>query len=120
MTLAPRLLSVVILGVSLAALAAQAVVSFRLTGAASVLALFWVMAAYFTVLINLIVAVSFGVMLLTGRIGSAGWHGGLVLWIGTVGLIYHTVLAGIWEPQGLGWWADQGLHTATPVLVGVW
>ena len=120
MTLAPRLMSVVILVVSVAALAAQAVVSYRLTGASSVLALFWVMAAYFTVLVNLIVAISFAVILVTGRIGSAGWHGALVLWISTVGLIYNTVLAGIWQPQGLGWWADQGLHTAVPVLCLIW
>ncbi len=120
MTLAPRLMSVVILMVSVAALAAQAVVSYRLTGASSVLALFWVMAAYFTVLVNLIVAVSFAAIFMTGRIGSAGWHGGLFLWIGTVGLIYHTILAGIWAPQGLGWWADQGLHTAVPLLCLIW
>ena len=115
-----RLLTIVIFAVSLAALAAQAVVSYRLTGAPSLPVLFWVMAAYFTVLVNLIVAVSFGVILVTGRSGRAGWHGGLLLWIGTVGLIYHSVLAGIWQPQGLGWWADQGLHTATPLLVAVW
>lgn len=120
MTIAPRLMSVLIFVVSIAALAAQAVVSDRLTGADSILVLFWVMAAYFTVLVNLIVAVSFGLIAVTGRIGSAGWHGALVLWIGTVGLIYHTVLAGIWQPQGLGWWADMGLHTAVPVLCAVW
>ncbi len=115
-----RLLTIVIFAVSMAALAAQAVVSYRLTGAPSLPVLFWVMAAYFTVLVNLIVAVSFGVILVTGRIGSAGWHGGLLLWIGTVGLIYHAILAKIWQPQGLGWWADEGLHTATPLLVAVW
>ena len=120
MTKLARLMCIVIFATSIAALAAQAIVSDRLIGAGSLPQLFWVMAAYFTVLTNLIVAVSFGAMMATGRVFSAGWQGGLLLWIGMVGLIYHTVLAGIWDPQGLGWWADQGLHTAVPVLVGVW
>ena len=126
MTNLARLMCFVIFATSIAALAAQAIVSDRLIGAGSLPQLLWVMAAYFTVLTNLIVMVSFGLMMATGRvfsagpIFSAGWQGGLVLWIGMVGLIYHTVLAGIWAPQGLGWWADQGLHTAVPMLVGVW
>ena len=120
MTLAPRLMSVVILMVSVAALAAQAVVSYGLAGGGSLLNLVWIMAAYFTVWINLVVAVTFGWLLFTARVGTAGWHGGLLLWIGTVGLIYNTILRGIWAPVGLGWWADQGLHTAVPVLCVVW
>ena len=120
MTKLARLMCIVIFATSIAALTAQAVVTYRLIGTGSLTLMIWVLAAYFTVLTNLIVAVSFGAMLATSRVFSAGWQGGLLLWIGTVGLIYHTVLAGIWDPQGLGWWADQGLHTAVPVLVGVW
>ena len=37
-----------------------------------------------------------------------------------IGLGYHLLLAGIWAHQGPAWWADQGLHTAVPVLVVVW
>jgi hypothetical protein len=113
-------MAIMILIVTVAALAAQTVVSYRLTGGGNLLRLFWVMAAYFTIWVNLIVALTFGWMLVAGKRGTAGWHGGLFLWIGTVGLIYNTILAGIWAPQGLGWWADQGLHTAVPVLCAVW
>ena len=37
-----------------------------------------------------------------------------------VGLAYHILLAGIWKPVGFAWWADQGLHTAVPLLVALW
>lgn len=120
MTQTSRLLIILILAVTLAALAAQSVVSFRLIGGGNVLRLFWVMGAYFTIWINVIVAVTFALMLVTGGLGTAGWHGAVVLWIGTVGLIYNTILLGIWAPQGLGWWADMGLHTAVPLLCLFW
>ena len=120
MTLASRLMSFVIFVATLAALGAQTVVSDRLAGGVSVIELVWIMAAYFTIWINLVVAVTFGWILFTGRVGTAGWYGGLLLWIGTVGLIYNTILRGIWAPVGLGWWADQGLHTAVPVLCAIW
>lgn len=120
MTRPQYLMSLLILVVTCAALLAQAVVSYRLTGGGSVLYVLWIMGAYFTVLINLIVAITFGWMLGTGKVGTAGWHGALILWIVTVGLIYNTILAEIWNPQGLGWWADLGLHTAVPLLCVVW
>lgn len=120
MTLASRLMSFVIFVVTLAALGAQTVVSHRLAGGVSATELVWIMAAYFTIWINLAVLVTFGWILVAGRVGPAGWHGGLLLWIGTVGLIYNTILRGIWAPVGLGWWADQGLHTAVPVLCAIW
>ena len=37
-----------------------------------------------------------------------------------IGLSYHLLLAGIWAHQGPAWWADQGLHTAVPVLIVLW
>jgi hypothetical protein len=115
-----RLLATLIALVAMAALLLQDLVSTVLLGRPGAWSVVWAMAAYFTVLTNLIVAVSFAQVAATGRTAPAGWHGGVVLWIGTVGLIYHAVLAGIWDPQGLAWWADQGLHTATPVLSLVW
>lgn len=41
---------------------------------------------------------------------------GLALQIGLVGLVYHLLLSGLWHPTGLHWWADQGVHTAVPLL----
>jgi hypothetical protein len=82
----------------------------------------WRMAGYFTVLVNILVVLHFA-QLATGRKrpgkpGSA--TAGLVLSIIVVGLAYHTLLAGIWSPVGLAWWADQGLHTAVPILSLAW
>jgi hypothetical protein len=79
----------------------------------------WHLAGFFTVLTNLLVAVHFMAI-------AAGWRvpgarvAGLVLWIGLVGIVYHLLLAHLWSPEGLAWWADQGLHTLVPVLVALW
>lgn len=113
-----RLLALAIAVIGLAALIAQSVVTTRLTGGAS--AALWQMAAYFTVLTNIGAAATFGLIAVTGRQWTARWHGGLTLAILTVGVIYHSLLAGLWQPAGLAWWADQGLHTATPALVALY
>lgn len=120
MTPSARLTALFIAIVAIAALLAQGTVTSRLPHIAQLTEVIWVMAAFFTVLVNLAVAISFARVAWSGRMGTAGWNGGLLLWIGTVGLIYHTVLAGIWAPQGLAWWADQGLHTAAPLLTLIW
>lgn len=104
--------------IAYAALAAQAVVTWRLTG--QVWATLWSLVGYFTVLTNLLVAVSYRLMMARGRTLSAGWLGGLTLWIALVGVVYHLLLARLWSPEGLGWWADQGLHSAVPVLTALW
>lgn len=79
----------------------------------------WRLAGYFTILTNLGVA---AVMLaeVAGHRASARLAGGLTLAILMVALVYHLLLAGLWQPTGLAWWADQGLHTAVPALVLVW
>lgn len=79
----------------------------------------WWLAGYFTILTNLGVAALMGAAALGYR-RSARMQGGLVLSILMVGLVYHAILARLWAPQGLAWWADQGLHTATPVFMLGW
>lgn len=79
----------------------------------------WWLAGYFTILTNLGVAVLMGATAL-GHQSSARVQGGLVLAIVMVGLVYHALLARLWAPQGLVWWADQGLHSATPLLTLGW
>jgi hypothetical protein len=79
----------------------------------------WWLAGYFTILTNLGVAALMGVTAF-GLLPSARVQGGLVLSILMVGLVYHAILARLWTPQGLAWWADQGLHTATPILMLGW
>jgi hypothetical protein len=117
---AARLTALLIAALTIAALVAQGIVSQRLLTPAGPLRVIWEMAGYFTVLTNALVAITFARIAATGRRGSAGWHGGLLLWIVTVGLIDHALLARLWSPQGLGWWADQGLHSATPLMVLLW
>jgi hypothetical protein len=83
----------------------------------------WRFLAFFTILTNLIVALVNTASALApestaGRFASgANVRAAVLLYIGTVGIIYHLLLAGLWVPQGLQLIADQLLHTATPVLV---
>jgi hypothetical protein len=116
---ADRILAALIAGVGIAALSAQfAVTSGRLAQPDAALAL-WQMAGYFTVLTNLLVTGYFAAIALGRRIRPGG-AGGPVLWIAMTGVTYRALLSGLWSPQGLAWWADQGLHSATPVLTILW
>ncbi len=78
--------------------------------------------SYFTILCNLLVAIS-----LTSKIRSAQSkmgsffssttvQTGIALNIFIVGLVYNTVLRGIWEPKGWQLVADNLLHVIVPVL----
>ena len=113
-----RSLPFVILCTALVALALQVPASQALLGGTLVETL-WRLAGYFTILTNLGVA---AIMLaeVSGHRTSARLAGGMTLAILMVALIYHLLLAGLWSPTGLAWWADQGLHTAVPALVLIW
>ncbi|GHD98593.1 hypothetical protein U879_12390 [Defluviimonas sp. 20V17] len=115
-----RFLPAVIAVLALAALVAQFLVSSDLMGSPGSGAVLWRMAGYFTILTNLLVLITFALAAVDDRRIGAGWSGGLTLWILVVGAVYHAVLAALWQPKGLAWWADQGLHTAVPVLVLLW
>jgi hypothetical protein len=105
---------------ALATLVAQFLVSSKLMGSPGWGNVLWRMAGYFTILTNVLVTITFALKALSGwRIG-ASWSSGLTLWILVVGAVYHAVLAALWQPTGLAWWADQGLHTAVPLLVLAW
>lgn len=69
---------------------------------------------YFTVLTNLLVAVSLTVPSRWFR--SPGVATGVAVSIALVGLAYHLLLRHVWNPQGLQWVADVTLHYATPLL----
>jgi len=79
----------------------------------------WRLAGYFTILTNLGVAClmlsEFG-----GRQLSPRTAGGMMLSIAVVGILYHLILARLWSPTGLAWWADQTLHTVVPILSALW
>jgi hypothetical protein len=72
MTPAGRLLAILIAVVAIAALGAQGVVSQHLLPNAGTAAVIWVMAAYFTVLTNALVAATFVWTVISGRTGPAG------------------------------------------------
>lgn len=77
---------------------------------------------YFTVLTNLLVAVSLSWPLLRPHSTPGRWFqrpgvaSAVTVSILIVGLAYHLLLRHVWNPQGLQWLADVTLHYATPVL----
>jgi hypothetical protein len=77
--------------------------------------------SYFTILTNLLVAISFTVLLFPNNKLHLSFSKNSVLtavtvYILIVGLVYNLVLRSQWNPQGLQLIADNGLHTATPLL----
>ncbi len=81
----------------------------------------WDMARYFTILTNLMVAVSFVILSrsLRRKVPYAGLAA-LTLSMIMVGVIYHLLLADLVDYTGLGWWADHGLHTVGPIAITLW
>jgi hypothetical protein len=79
----------------------------------------WRLSGFFTILTNCWVALAMGWVALGGRLGAVA-AAALTLSIVMVGIVYHLLLAALWSPQGLAWWADQGLHSAVPAAVALW
>nr|WP_303694403.1 Pr6Pr family membrane protein [Brevundimonas subvibrioides] len=77
--------------------------------------------SYFTVLTNVLVALALTAPALfpDSRIGrwtaSEGVRAAVAMYIAVVGLIYHTLLAATWNPQGLLVYVNQVLHTVMPI-----
>ena len=116
MPLAPRLSALVVFVIAVLSLRLQFDASHAALRSASVAATLWAMAGYFTVLTNLLVASVTGLVAMRWPV-PAGVAFAVTLAIMMVGVIYHLLLAGLTNPVGLGWWADQGLHSAVPVLM---
>ncbi len=82
--------------------------------------------SYFTVLSNLLVAsvaasaLSSSDARLLRFFRRPAVKGGIALYIGVTGMIYFLILRHLWQPQGAQWWADTGLHYATPALYSAW
>lgn len=78
--------------------------------------------SYFTILSNILVAVSLTAILLSplSRPGSffskVTVCSAIAVYIFIVGLVYNLVLRGIWEPKGWQLMADNLLHVAVPLL----
>ncbi len=77
---------------------------------------------YFTILTNL----SIVLVAATAAMGVGGFfarprvRAAVALYIAVTGLIYVLILRHLWQPQGLQWWADSGLHYATPLAYLAW
>jgi len=79
----------------------------------------WVLARFFTILTNLLVALAM-TMVATGRKVSPFVLGGLTLAILLVGAVYATLLQGLHELRGPAVVADILLHTVSPAAMVLW
>ena len=82
--------------------------------------------SYFTILGNLLVALTTTAAWVGASSRVARWlagarlRGGTALCIGVTAAIYFFVLASTWAPQGLQWLVDVGLHYVVPLLYLAW
>lgn len=113
----PRLAAAVIALFAWAGLAIQFNATFGNSG--SLGDTVWILARFFTVLTNLVVAVTF-TMLALGRQLAPSLLGGVTLAIALVGAVYMLLLRGLLELSGGALLADTLLHKVVPVLVPVW
>lgn len=78
--------------------------------------------SYFTILTNLLIAVSLTITLLApasglGRItGSVSYQTAIGLYIFVVAVVYNTVLRGLVKLEGMGLFVDTVLHVIVPIL----
>jgi hypothetical protein len=79
----------------------------------------WILARFFTILTNLLVAITM-TWIAIGRRAPAFILGGLTLAILLVGLVYAILLAGLHELHGPAFVADILLHKVSPVLMVFW
>ena len=96
-------------------------VQFSATYAAQhdVAATLWILARFFTILTNLLVAITM-TWVAIGRKVSPEVLGGLTLAMLLVGVVYLTLLRGLQHPSGAALVADTLLHKAAPVATGMW
>lgn len=109
-----RLAALTIALIAWVGLATQLQASVALTGALG--EAIWVMLRYFTVLTNLLVAITFTSLAL-GRCVTPFALGGATLAILLVGIVFAVLLNGLVELSGGARLADFLLHRVTPLLV---
>lgn len=114
-----RIAAAIVAIVAALSLFAQWQVSSTLMTGAKPAQVAWRMLGYFTVLGNLAALFIMLSVVYSGKI-RARRAAAIVVVMATVGIGYHGLLADLWQPKGLAWWADQGLHTAVPLLVIAW
>ncbi|WP_340587404.1 Pr6Pr family membrane protein [Erythrobacter alti] len=112
-----RLLAGLIVLIAVGSVLLQLALNLRSGG--SVIEGIWILARYFTILTNLLVAVVFATIAI-GRAVSPRMLLASVAAIAGVGLVYHALLAHLYVQVGLEIVADQGVHTAVPALSVAW
>ena len=100
-----------------AGLAVQFAATFSQTG--SLVGTLWILLRFFTVITNLLVAVTM-TRVATGRRISPSLLAGLTLAIIFVGIIYATLLRGLVALSGLALVADVLLHYVVPIAMAVY
>lgn len=79
--------------------------------------------SYFTIETNILIALAMTLPAVAGRSRLGQFaalnstRAGVTFFAVIVGVVYHVLLAGTWQPTGLQWWVDQGLHTLMPLLM---
>ncbi|MDQ2720798.1 MAG: Pr6Pr family membrane protein [Bacteroidota bacterium] len=77
---------------------------------------------FFTILTNLLVAVSFSSILIISKSASDNFFSrpkvltAITVYITIVGIVYNVILRFLWKPDGLQFIVDEILHTIIPVL----
>jgi hypothetical protein len=76
---------------------------------------------YFTLWTNALVAVVCG-LIVVGRLNQSSKQGRLLVGgtayaIAMVGIVYQTLLASQWNPTGLWFFSDLGVHAVTPIAM---
>jgi hypothetical protein len=84
-----------------------------------IIATLWILARFFTVITNLLVALTMTAVAI-GRRVSPFVLGGLTLSILLVGVVYMTLLRGLMELSGGALLADMLLHKVSPVAMALW
>jgi len=114
MSTSARIAAIVVALVTWIGLAVQLQASPELAG--TVPSAIWAVLRFFTVIANLLVAIVFTILALSGRVAPS-LLGCITLAILFVGVIYTLLLRGLIELSGGARWADLLLHHVTPVLV---
>ena len=110
----PRLAAALIACAAWLGLTLQFLATYRHVGSA--IAALWILADYFTILTNLVIATLFTGIAFSGARAPRSLAG-LTLAILLVGIVYALLLRPIDHPQGLAYAANVILHLVTPVLV---
>jgi hypothetical protein len=77
---------------------------------------------FFTILTNMLVAISLSILLQNSRSAAGRFFSkpsvitAVAVYIFIVGVVYNIVLRHVWHPQGLQKVADELLHVAVPLL----